>query len=282
MKKTLILCIVALLSFTVINAQDALVSKKGIPILPTGGDIAIGIDAIPFFKYVGNLHNTAVNNTVPAFNFKENMNIYGKYFLDDATAVRLTLNLSFRNQENREFVVKDGQTPIPDPTVNVEDIENVKTSVVNIGGGLEKRRGYGRLQGFYGAELRFIFASGNTKYTYGNGFSASNVNPTSHDFGTNLPVSGYRVKSTNVGNTIGGGLKGFIGAEFFVAPKISLGGEFNWGVQYTKTGEGYSITENWDAPSGTINEDKLKVDGGSDFNLSTGNLGGALYLMLHF
>ena len=282
MKKTIMLCIVAFLTFSVVNAQDALVSKKGIPILPTGGDIAIGIDAIPFFKYVGNLHNTAVNNTVPAFNFKENMNIYGKYFLDDLTAVRVTLNLGFRNQEDREFVIKDGQGVTPDVNVTVEDVQNVKTSIVNIGAGLEKRRGYGRLQGFYGGELRFIYASGNTNYTYGNGFSASNVSPTSHDFGTNLPAYGYRVNNVTLGNTIGGGLRGFIGADFFFAPKISIGGEFNWGVQYTKTGEGYGITENWDAPSGTINEDKVKVDGGSDFNLSTGNLGGALYLMLHF
>lgn len=279
MKKTMILCIVALLTISIVNAQDALVSKKGIPILPTGGDIAIGVDAIPFFKYVGNLHNTVVNNTVPAFNFKENMNIYGKYFLDDNTAIRLTLNLSFRNQEDREFVIKDGQT---DPTVYVEDVQNIKTSAINIGGGLEKRRGYGRLQGFYGGELRFIYAAGNTKYTYGNGFSASNVNPTSYDFGANLPTYGYRVNNVTLGNTIGAGLRGFVGAEFFFAPKISIGGEFNWGVQYAKTGEGYGIEENWDAPSGSINEDKYKVDGGSDFNFSTGNLGGALYLMLHF
>ncbi len=91
-----------------------------------------------------------------------------------------------------------------------------------------------------------------------------------------------RIKSTNVGNTIGAGVRGFIGAEFFFLPKVSLGGEFNWGVQYLKTSEGYGITENWDAPSGTVNEDKFKVGGGSDFNLSTGNLGGALYLLFHF
>jgi len=282
MKKTIISCIFALLTFLVVSAQDALVSKKGIPILPTGGDIAIGIDAIPFFKYIGNLHNAAENNTVPSFSFKENMNIYGKYFLDDKTAIRLTVNLSFRDRENRAFVLKDGQSPTVDSTVYVEDIENIKTTLINIGGGLEKRRGYGRLQGFYGAELSFIYGSGNSKYTYGNGFSASNMNPTSHDFGTNLTTPGVRVKSTNDGNTIGGGLRGFIGAEFFFAPKISIGGEFNWGVKYTKTGEGYSITQNWDAPSGSINEEKIKVDGGSDFNLSTGNLGGALYLMFHF
>jgi len=282
MKKTLILCIIAFISLTMVNAQDALVSKKGIPILPEGGDIAIGIDAIPFFRYFGNLHNTAFNNVTPAFNYKENLNIYGKYFLDESTAIRLTVNLSFRSTQDREFVLKDGQTPVPDSTIYVEDIKYDKTTLVNIGGGLEKRRGYGRLQGFYGAELRFIYGSGNTEYTYGNGFSATNQLPTTFDFGTNIIDPGTRVKSTMVGTTLGGGLRGFIGAEFFFAPKISLGGEFNWGVNYTKTGEGYTITEDWDAPSGTVNEDKFKVIGGSDFNLSTGNLGGALYLMFHF
>jgi hypothetical protein len=280
MKKLIVLSIVALLSLTVVKAQDALVSKNGIPILPTGGDIAIGIDAIPFFRYIGNMHSE--NDIVPSWDYKENFNIYGKYFLDDETAVRLTVNLTFRTEQNKAFVLKDGQTPVPDTTIYVEDIENIKSTLINIGGGLEKRRGYGRLQGFYGAELRVIFGSGGSDYTYGNGFSASNPNPTTYDFGTNITGPGQRVITTANGSLVGGGVRGFVGAEFFFAPKISLGGEFNWGVMYTMTGEGSATLENWDGSSSTVNQEKIKVNGGSDLNLSTGNLGGALYLLFHF
>ena len=81
MKKVIFTLMIALFAVAAVTAQD-LTSKKGVPILPEKGDYAIGVDAIPFFQYVGNMFNANAFNPGPAFNFTAPTPfiIYGKYF----------------------------------------------------------------------------------------------------------------------------------------------------------------------------------------------------------
>jgi hypothetical protein len=91
------------------------------------------------------------------------------------------------------------------------------------------------------------------------------------------------------------GARGFVGAEYFFAPKMSLGAEFGWGVGMATTPRGMSELEYWKVnPSnpavGTATT--KEIEGGSKgsasgFGVDDGinqGLGGsaALTLMLHF
>jgi hypothetical protein len=79
--------------------SDILKNKKGEVILPEAGDYAIGVSATPFINLVGNLFkiNSAAPFTNPmSWNFVDGTNaIYGKYFLNEKTAIRAAVRLEW-------------------------------------------------------------------------------------------------------------------------------------------------------------------------------------------
>ena len=85
--------------------------------------------------------------------------------------------------------------------------KTIKTSSmdVTLGAGIEKRRGHTRLQGLYGAQAMINLSSAKT--------------------GDVKSPSGF-----------GLGVQGFIGAEYFILPKISIGGEYGWGLGFSSRG----------------------------------------------
>ncbi len=68
--------------------------------------------------------------------------------------------------------------------------------------------------------------------------------PTTYDFnfGMSYPTDNRITEQKTAGDF---GLRGFVGVEYFVIPKISVGGEFGLGFMYSKVGEGYVNTESW-------------------------------------
>jgi hypothetical protein len=92
--------------------------------LPKAGNFAIGVDATPIFDYLGNIFNNTVGNTLnlsrPA--------IYGKYYLDDKTAIRGVLALASTNTKN-EFYVRDDAAFYTDPLSKAEVVDT--KSVIN-------------------------------------------------------------------------------------------------------------------------------------------------------
>ncbi|MFH2095668.1 MAG: hypothetical protein ABIJ16_08190, partial [Bacteroidota bacterium] len=268
--------------FSVTYAQeggdDEFLSKRGLKILPEAGDIGLGVNGIPIISYFGNTFNGTAFNT-SSFNFVDGTNtIYGKYFLDESSAVRAKIRIAHNKVTDMEYIMKD-TVPIPDPFVQVKDYEYTTTSNITLSVGYEMRRGKGRVQGFYGGEFMFNYASGNTKYEYGNGYGPDNTNPFTTNFGSNVTASGRTLEQIN-GKTLGAGLGGFIGVEYFFAPKISVGGEFGWGFLFNKTGDGEVTEEQWDGLQ--IQEIETQTGGGKNFNLDTDNAFGAIYLMFHF
>lgn len=265
--------------FASVNAQE-LVSPKGFKILPEKGDYALGIDAAPFFTYIGNMFNGTANNAAPIFNYKEGgTHIYGKKFISDNSAIRMRLRIGFNSDSDRE-IVDDDLSAIA--TNTVEDKETVSNLGIVISGGLEKRRGHGRLQGIYGGELGIIFISQKSKYSYGNDVSATNLTPTSTDFGTNILAPGNRVLENKTGSQFGFALRAFVGVEYFFAPKMSIGGEFGWSINMLSQGDGERKSESWDGVNGEINEATTKFGGTSHFGIDTDNLNGQIYLLFHF
>lgn len=257
MKKSLAIIALALAG-TSAFAQD-LTSKKGEPILPETGDWSIGIDATPFLEYAGNFFGKTASNTAPTFNFLGNQVITGKYFIDAKTAIRANLRIGFNNSTQRSQVddrsLSAANVPVY-PTV-MPTVENKwKTSNSNVGlsVGIEKRKGKTRLQGYYGGEVGFMISSSRDKFTYGNALNpvptattdpAVTVDPADGFTGSsNLitpPTSGVigtgRVTDRKNGTVFAFGVRGFVGVEYFVLPKISLGGEFGWALGFATGGK---------------------------------------------
>jgi hypothetical protein len=79
---------------------------------------------------------------------------------------------------------------------------------------------------------------------YGNATSTtqfSSVGSTTNT-ATNALVSS-RVTQVKGGTSFQFGVRGFIGVEYFVLPKISLGGEFGWGIGMQTWSGGQTTTE---------------------------------------
>jgi hypothetical protein len=272
-------------------AQD-LTNKKGESILPQQGDWAIGINAVPFLSYAGNFFNGNQNNIAPYAQYVQGpWAITGKKFITDKQAWRAKVRLGFGSTKQAFLVSQDlVNTTSTDTTKMTEDLRTINTHNIALGFGKEWRRGKTRLQGFYGFEGMLWMSGGKTKYDYGNEFSNDNPTPTSYDFTTNTsgPL-GVRVVETKAGNTFGFGVRGFLGAEYFIFPKISIGAEYGWGLGVSTTSEGSRNSDAWDAATSQAKSIIERTSGRStswgvdtDINGAQGVGTGALMITLHF
>jgi hypothetical protein len=106
------------------------------------------------------------------------------------------------------------------------------------------------------------------------GFTTTSNVATSLDGYANVDAARALSRKTN--GKIGVGIRAFIGAEYFILPKISIGGEFGWGIGYQLNTKDKST---WDAEGTSTaagstqigKEIKVKdsVNGGSNFILDT-------------
>jgi len=174
------------------------------------------------------------------------------------TAYRVGLNIGFGSKSTTNLVNQDNPAVVPAGTQPVQVTDKLKHGNTGIGltAGIEKRKGKTRLQGYYGAEAGFYVSSTKDTYTYGNTFVANgtspgtSTSPTSTDWNNPLATGGYgtltgaRTTQTKSGSSFQLGIRGFIGAEYFVLPKMSIGGEFGWGLGLTMQGAGTTTTEN--------------------------------------
>ncbi len=221
MKK--LLFIPFILAACVVFAQDAevemtkekLTNKKGWIILPEEGDFALGLDANPFFGYIGDIFNNTTNNNL--FTNLVNNSLYGKYYLSDDCAIRGRFRPTSSYTYQEYFVNDDNATSNTTVPQEVMDVRVIKSSSIEIAPGIEFRRGYNRLQGLYGGEVVFSRSVNSTEYTYGNAMTAQNPNPTNAFFGGNSRALDEYNNSSNLA------LRAFAGAEYFVLPKLSFG-----------------------------------------------------------
>ncbi|MFO0322069.1 MAG: hypothetical protein ACK504_06555 [Bacteroidota bacterium] len=309
MKKSITLLALAVTTSSAF-AQD-LTSKKGEPILPEAGDYAIGINANPFFNYLGNFFGKTAANTAPTFNFLNGNNlIVGKYFKDASTAYRVGIRIGINNQSQKNSLDDVTETGVVYPNLPTQKEDKWTNNQTNVGllVGIEKRKGKTRLQGFYGADFAIFASSINDKYTYGQkvdgtttnlvavtGANTSSFNSNANFTNANIGVVGQtsgRVTSNKAGNGLGFGLRAFVGAEYFVLPKISIGGEFGWGVGYTTGGKTTTTVESiGGTPVVNTTKEKTTKNGGqfildTDVNgSSTGTIlapSGSLRINFHF
>ncbi|HLP11693.1 MAG TPA: hypothetical protein VK177_07130 [Flavobacteriales bacterium] len=308
--KSLLIATVFAASAVTVNAQD-LTSKKGETILPEAGDWAISFDATPFLNYAGQMFSNA-GATAPTVGYTNGYPwaIKGKMFKDEKTAYRAGIRLGFGSQNwAGEVAVPQASTATPadypaEPTMTEDTYKRGYNGIV-LSGGLEMRRGKTRLQGYYGGELVFGMMGEKATYTYGNNLSAGDpttVDPIitvadSYDFGTNLSVTdpfGNAGRQTEwKSSMMVFGLRGFIGAEYFILPKISVGAEYGWGLGFMSMKTSSTVEAQGTAASsgnlavGTFTEES-KTSGfmiDSDIqNSATGVTGasGSLNIIFHF
>ncbi len=280
--KKLILTVALASAAAFVSAQD-MMSKRGTPILPESGDWSIGFDVVPIVKSFGNMFN----NTGYSANslFQEQQTLVGKLMMDENTALRVKLRIGTGSTKIENLVDQDGSTATPTPTV--VDSWKASGTAFKVGAGLQKYRGKGRLKGYYGAELGIMLESGKHTYEYGNAFSTTNTAPTTTDWTYQLPDGTYssaaasgRVTEEKDGSTFGFYLRGFIGAEYFFAPKMSIGAEYGWGLDMSSTGQGEVTGEGWNGTGVTTST--MKTGKTSNFFLDVDNAGGAIVLSLYF
>jgi len=235
---TLAVLFIGIVSFAQDAERNRPTDKNNLQILPETGDIAIGIQANSFLQYVGNFFGKSNNNNSPSFNGFNNT-IFIKKFISQNTAIRASINLSKSGGNTLYTYVRNDNAPSdPLQTSQVTDIRNQRNFNNNIGIALEKRRGYGRLQGFYGAGVLVNFGGNTQTFTYGNEMSNSNPTPTTYN--SNNPTA--RTIST-VDSYVGAGVNVFTGIEYFVARKISLQGEVGWQILYNWGNDSKATTE---------------------------------------
>ena len=262
--------------------SDPLVNKKGHVILPQAGDIGLGMDAVPFFRYAGNLMNANTNNAPnTAFARVQESTIqntlYGKYYLKDNMAIRARLRIAHTTNTTNAFIREDGiSLNVPDAFVEDKSTQNINLNAV--GGGVEFRRGHNRLQGYYGGEAIISWGSTKDSITYGNDMSQANATPTSTNF-LGLNNDARRVLSRKSNQVFGWGVRAFGGVEYFVAPKISIGAEFGWGLQVTNRRDNETTYERYTLEYETYT---IKDGNTSSVNLDTDNFDGSINVIFHF
>lgn len=263
MKKT-VLFAAALVAVTTVSAQTGeITSNRGENWLSQDGDWALTFDAQPLLNYVGNLFNNGTNNMQTVWFLPNGATgsgnlatsgivIGGKKLVDANTAYRGSLRIGFGSEKSTVLVPQVGGTA----GATVEDVEKDGFFGLALGAGLEKRVGSTRVVGVYGGEFMIALGSSKTTYEYGNAISADN------------PVPSRPTESKN-GSTFGLGLNAFAGIEWFAAPKISLSGEYTWGLMLSSTGFGEDTVEGWNgsAIETTTSEGGTKQN---DFSLDTG------------
>lgn len=309
MKKSIALLALAF-GVTGAFAQD-LTSKKGEPILPEADDWSIGIDATPFLNYAGNLfgksnftNNGGTNtygNTAPTWNyFTNNMTITGKMMKDAQTAYRASVRLGFNNTTTKMYNSDRGEvltapnTGYPNTATQKENKWKSSNTNIGIAVGLEKRKGKTRLQGIYGAEAGIGIGMGGNKFTYGNALvpvatapavtvlvsNADEFNATINNVqsASALGIQGAtagslaRMTQSKSGMTFSFGVRAFIGAEYFVLPKMSLGGEFGWGIGFQMQGQSKTTWEsigNTGTGNDQVGTTEIKGGKSSSFMLDT-------------
>lgn len=262
MKKTVVI-VATLFSTLLIQAQETpvpaeeqvLKNKKGYEILPKKGDIGLGFNTIPILDMILGTLNRATPfagaGNVVQYTSNSNNQIVGKYYLDAKTAIRVrfgfnTLSGSVTNQVQDAQAMYNATLGTPDDIaaaslLRVDDKLTFTKNNILLSVGYEKRRGYRRLQGFYGAELGIGHNGSKQEVTYGNSFSdlyevqyTSNFN--SFAVATQNPNNAGRSVRNLESKNRGGfrlGIRGFVGIEYFIFSKISIAAEYGWAYSIT-------------------------------------------------
>ncbi|MEO8067299.1 MAG: hypothetical protein ABI599_06370 [Flavobacteriales bacterium] len=277
MRKTVLFTFAALLTSAAVAQTGEITSARGENWLSQDGDWGLTFDANPLLNYAGNLFNGNTGNSIGSGLTWANpwFAIQGKKMVAADKAYRAKLRIGFNSFKETALVTQSGQS---DPAVTVEDTHKASDFNLVLGVGMEKRVGSTRVVGVYGAEAYIALGTHKDSYEYGNPLADDNtVNAPQFDQATG-------VTEAKAGSTFGFGVAGFIGVEWFCAPKISLSGEYTWGLMLSSTGFGETTTESWDAVDSSVETTTVEGPTGKEFNfgIDTGVTGANVGINFYF
>jgi len=286
MKKTFLIIGLGLITFLGMTQEVSDANKKDskqiAKILPEKGDFAIGIDATPFFNYIGTMFRiTEGTENAPSFNFANGAMISGKYQLTNMKAVRAGIRIGFNSNDDKNTLLDD----TGDIGDYVTDTRTISSTDIILSAGLEFSRGKGRLQGFYGFEAILGFSSRNASYEYGNAYSSDYPNPlhtVQWEPYIMVGTASERILSDKSGTSLLMGAQAFVGVEYFFAKKMSIGGEFSWGPAYLLRGDRTLEYETYDFASSGVDTHTIETENGNEFTMDTRNANGKISLMFYF
>jgi hypothetical protein len=194
--------------------------------------------------------NNANGATVLGGNVGLGFGFMGKYMLNGNTAARVRFNATTISETRREYVAANSLITNPLEPVFAEDEYTRMANNYSVALGLEKRKGSTRLQGIYGAEVFLGVFNESREFTYGNAMSADFTSPSSFNFVGNINnlggVISSRTLEQNFGTQFFMGARGYVGVEYFVAPKISIGAEIGYSLGLLTNGEASRVDETFD------------------------------------
>ena len=265
------------------TADPATTNKRGIHLLPEYGDFALGFDATPIINTLGfGGSGNAIADGIGG-------RIFGKYFLDDERALRVSLYLGTSYVANKNAVRNDAEVtnnPL-NALATAIDIQHITTAAdIELAIGYELRRGHGRVQGFFGGEVDFGFSTGaNYKYDWANPMTELNQAPTITTNWNNGSSASRttRITEVNSGKYFSAGLNGFVGVEYFIAPQVSLGGEFKLGFKMGMKEQSETTEEYWNATSNKLDTQTSRSGRWTAQTMDIGTITrGNIFIMFHF
>ena len=139
----------------------------------------------------------------------------GKYFLSSNQAIRIRVGVNHSSNSNSTNYDNPLEVADPDTTEASEITDTVTESLSSImlGGGMEYRRGKGRLVGFYGGEGLLGFGSNSVKTDYGWAYTQDAAGLGVIEDGSS------RITRTSTGTQLTVGGRAFAGVEYFIASK---------------------------------------------------------------
>ena len=247
---------------TAVNAQTV-VSKKGENYLPEAGDHAVGFDAVPFFNALKINDNS---DKIFAGSIDNNFTIFGKAFHSANEACRFSLGLGLNTQNIKTDVPELDDNGMENGNF-VENEQISRNTRIGISAGKEYRRGNTRVQGLWGAEAFALISSSSDEFTYGN------------DRGV---LGNGTVLESREGTSFDIGVRAFVGAEFFIAPKLSLGVEYGIGLGLMTQAKGETTALIADEDGDLFEQTMDTGSKSTAFGLNTDVTSGAVKLMFHF
>ncbi|MCS7004758.1 MAG: hypothetical protein NZM38_05470 [Cytophagales bacterium] len=329
MKKIYFTTAVVAMAVSIAPAQDTsesssetvelMKSKNGYVIPAEEGDWSIGISGTSNVRNFFMSSNTVGSFFQAPYPTPSNANyapassgivVSSKKMLDANTAIRLRLGADIWRDADKATTVASSLNS-PKYATFVDDWMIRQNTALYLAGGLEKRRGKGRLFGIYGGELVLGMSSLSIEFQYGNPITndfkdvstlsnplaITNASAFTSDFGLNNVIApaahpsvfphGARMIEQKGGRGLLVGARAFVGVEYFIFPKISLGGEFGYMLNYQTTFITTQTFEYWNPDINGVSTYKRDIEPigrnyGSRWSAGFENLSGNISMNFYF
>ena len=281
------------------SAKDGKEKKDVGEYLPEAGDFAISVSANPFINFIGNMFNNSTVNGINSFGGDPYNNSYfnqpavsvsGKYMFTDELGLRVNLGWIYDSNTDNAYVQDDADLAL-NPLSQKKLIDSYKhsTSGGSFSAAMEYRVGKRRVQGVFSAGVLYAFSYNRDKFSYGNAITEINQSPSCslNDYNVQPLPEGFSSMRylKKFGDTPSNyaGLLLSAGIEWFVAPKISIGGEVNIAAVWNWTKATYYTGEGFNTLSGTVEEwTEVLSPSSHGFTFGTGNIGSNLSVTFYF